>query len=31
LVDSQHNIVAAMIEAWRRHGLVDPTPDLIRR
>jgi phosphoglycolate phosphatase len=31
LVDSQHNIVAAMIEAWRRHGLDDPTPDLIRR
>ncbi|HVZ00002.1 MAG TPA: HAD-IA family hydrolase [Dongiaceae bacterium] len=31
LVDSQHNIVAAMIEAWRRHGLDDPTPDLVRR
>jgi phosphoglycolate phosphatase len=31
LVDSQHNIVAAMTEAWRRHGLADPTPDLIRR
>lgn len=31
LVDSQHNIIAAMIEAWRRHGLADPTPDIIRR
>jgi phosphoglycolate phosphatase len=31
LVDSQHNIVAAMTEAWRRHGLEDPTPDLVRR
>ena len=31
LVDSQHNIVAAMIEAWRRHGLADPTPEQIRR
>jgi len=31
LVDSQHNIIAAMVEAWRRHGLTDPTPDLIRR
>ena len=31
LVDSQHNIIAAMTEAWRRHGLAVPTPDLIRR
>jgi phosphoglycolate phosphatase len=31
LVDSQHNIIAAMTEAWRRHGLHDPAPDLIRR
>jgi phosphoglycolate phosphatase len=31
LVDSQHNIIAATIAAWRRHGLADPTPDLIRR
>jgi phosphoglycolate phosphatase len=31
LVDSQHNIIAAMTEAWRRHGLADPTTDLIRR
>jgi phosphoglycolate phosphatase len=31
LVDSQHNIIAATIEAWRRHGLADPTPDSIRR
>lgn len=31
LVDSQHNIVAGMIEAWRRHGLEEPTPELIRR
>jgi phosphoglycolate phosphatase len=31
LVDSQHNIVAGMIEAWRRHGLPEPTPEQIRR
>ena len=31
LVDSQHNIIAAMIEAWRRHGLAEPTPEQIRR
>lgn len=31
LVDSQHNIIAAMTGAWRRHGLADPSPDLIRR
>jgi phosphoglycolate phosphatase len=31
LVDSQHNIIAAMTEAWRRHGLADPTPERIRR
>jgi phosphoglycolate phosphatase len=31
LVDSQHNIVAGMIEAWRRHGLPEPTAEQIRR
>ena len=31
MVDSQHNIVAGMIEAWRRHGLGAPTPEIIRR
>ncbi len=31
LVDSQHNIVAGMIAAWRRHGLPEPTPEQIRR
>lgn len=31
LVDSQHNIVAAMTEAWRGHGLPDPKPDAVRR
>ena len=31
LVDSQHNIVAAMVAAWRKHGLADPAPDLVRR
>jgi len=31
LVDSQHNIVAGMIAAWRRHGLEDPTPEAVRR
>ena len=31
LVDSQHNIIAAMTEAWRRHDLADPAPDLLRR
>jgi phosphoglycolate phosphatase len=31
LVDSQHNIVAGMLEAWRRHGLPEPTPEQIRR
>ena len=31
LVDSQHNIVAGMIAAWRRYGLEDPTPEAVRR
>jgi len=31
LVDSQHNIVAGMLAAWRRHGLPEPTPEQIRR
>jgi phosphoglycolate phosphatase len=31
LVDSQHNIVAATVEAWRRHDLPEPTSELIRR
>jgi phosphoglycolate phosphatase len=31
LVDSQHNIVAGMIAAWRRYGLPEPTPEQIRR
>jgi phosphoglycolate phosphatase len=31
LVDSQHNIIAGMIEAWRRYGLAEPTPELIRK
>ena len=31
LVDSQHNIVAAMTAAWRRHGLDDPAPEAVRR
>jgi phosphoglycolate phosphatase len=31
LVDSQHNIIAGMTEAWRRHGLADPAPAAIRR
>jgi len=31
LVDSQHNIVAGMMAAWRRHGLPEPTPEQIRR
>jgi phosphoglycolate phosphatase len=31
LVDSQHNIVTAMVEAWRRHGLAEPTPEQVRR
>jgi len=31
LVDSQHNIIAAMIEAWRRHELPEPTAEQIRR
>jgi phosphoglycolate phosphatase len=30
-VDSQHNIVAAMAGAWRRHGLAAPTPEAVRR
>jgi phosphoglycolate phosphatase len=31
LVDSQHNIVAGMMAAWRRYGLPEPTPEQIRR
>ena len=31
LVDSQHVIVAAMTEAWRAHGLPDPSPRDVRR
>src|SRR5690606_30869683 len=31
LVDSQHNIVAAMTAAWRSYGLDDPTVDSVRR
>jgi phosphoglycolate phosphatase len=31
LVDSQHNIVAAMEAAWRRFGLPDPDPTAVRR
>jgi phosphoglycolate phosphatase len=31
MVDSQHNIVAAMAGAWERHGLPAPTPETVRR
>jgi len=31
LIDSQHVIVAAMIEAWRVHGLGMPDPNAVRR
>lgn len=31
LVDSQHNIVAAMTTAWRGAGLADPDPAAVRR
>jgi phosphoglycolate phosphatase len=31
LVDSQHVIVAAMVAAWRAHGLVDPSAHAVRR
>jgi phosphoglycolate phosphatase len=31
LVDSQHNIVAAMTAAWQRRGLADPEAGAIRR
>jgi phosphoglycolate phosphatase len=31
LVDSQHNIIAAITEAWRDRGLAEPTPEIIRR
>ena len=31
LVDSQHNIVAGMMSAWRRYGIPEPTPEQIRR
>jgi phosphoglycolate phosphatase len=30
LVDSQHNIIAAMTAAFREHGLADPTPAAVR-
>lgn len=30
LVDSQHNIVAAMTEAFRRHGHPQPAPEAVR-
>ena len=31
LVDSQHNIIAAMTAAFRAHGLADPEPASVRR
>src|SRR6185369_8594242 len=31
LVDSQHNIIAAMTQAWRDAGLADPDPVEVRR
>ena len=31
LIDSQHAIVSAMTEAWRREGLVEPEPQRVRR
>ncbi len=31
LIDSQHAIVSAMIEAWRREGLVGPDSHCVRR
>jgi phosphoglycolate phosphatase len=31
LVDSQHNIIAAMTATWRRYGLPAPSPEQIRR
>lgn len=31
LIDSQHNIIAAMTAAWRLHGLGDPRPEAVRR
>lgn len=31
LVDSQHNIIAAMTQAWRDAGLPDPDPAEVRR
>ncbi|WP_142848565.1 HAD family hydrolase [Telmatospirillum sp. J64-1] len=31
LIDSQHNIIAAMTEAWRAHGYADPRPEAVRR
>lgn len=31
LIDSQHNIVAAVTEAWRHFGLPIPKPEAIRR
>jgi phosphoglycolate phosphatase len=31
MVDSQHNILAAMAAAWQRHGLPAPAPEAMRR
>jgi len=31
LIDSQHAIVSAMAEAWRREGLAEPEPHRVRR
>ncbi|MBF0354697.1 MAG: HAD-IA family hydrolase [Alphaproteobacteria bacterium] len=31
LIDSQHNIVAAVVDAWRAEGLPAPPPEKIRR
>jgi len=31
LIDSQHNIVAAMTLAWQMHGLGEPRPEAVRR
>ncbi|HVI52697.1 MAG TPA: HAD family hydrolase [Candidatus Sulfotelmatobacter sp.] len=31
LIDSQHNIISAMTQAWAVHGLGTPRPDAVRR
>lgn len=31
LIDSQHNIAAAVADAWRAEGLIPPGPDKVRR